>query len=320
MAGRPTESGGPEALRNLLRERILAGVHVGRLNAGDRLASYREVADEVGVDLRAVARAYAMLEQEGLVEVRGRSGVFVAPLQRVGGDVLAETAEWFVDVLRDAWTRRIPAPTLSAFSTNCTASCVVRCLFVEGTVDQVESIGAELRDDFGFDVVPVTADRSGQRGRGDVTPPLPPSAREADFIATTAFHAPDLRDRAAEMGVPLVVIRINPLFAREVQRSLADGELTVVCVDPFFADRVRLVAEGVNPERVHTVLASDPDAVARLDGSRPVLVSEAARRQLGNVPLPRSFPDQPMISPESARELFAMLVRKNLDAAARLPA
>ncbi len=48
-----------------------------------------------------------------------------------------------------------------------------------------------------------------------------------------------------------------------------------------------------HPERVRTVLASDRDEVARLDPSRPVLVTEAARRQLADLPLPRSFPDQP---------------------------
>jgi hypothetical protein len=64
---------------------------------------------------------------------------------------------------------------------------------------------------------------------------------------------------------------------------------------------------------VRTVLATDRDQVAKLDPSRPVLVTEAARSQLPDVPLPRSFPDQPMISPESADELLELLIRLNLE-------
>lgn len=319
MGSRSGAASTAESLEELIRGRIVAGIHVGRLSPGDRLPSYREVADEVGTDLRAVARAYAALEQKGLVEVRGRSGVFVAPQERVGGRVLAETAVWFVDVLREAWNRRIPAADLPAFARECTAARVVRCAFLESTVDQVESIGAELRDDFGFDVCSATADHFGTGADGTRMDAVQ-KARGADFIATTAFHAAELREVADQLGLPLVVIRINPQFTREVQRTLSQGGLTVVCVDPLFAERVRLVAGDVNSDGLKTVLASDRAQVASLDLSQPVLVSEAARRQLDDLRLPRSFPDQPMISPESARELHALLVRFNLEAAERAPA
>jgi hypothetical protein len=298
MESRPGAAGTAESLEELIRGRIVAGIHVGRLSAGDRLPSYREVADEVRTDLRAVARAYAAL----------------APQERVGGRVLAETAVWFVDVLREAWNRRIPAANLPAFARECTAARVVRCAFLESTVDQVESIGAELRDDFGFDVCSATADHFGTGADGRTLDAVQ-KARGADFIATTAFHAAELREVADQLGLPLVVIRINPQFTREVQRTLSQGGLTVVCVDPLFAERVRLVAGDVNSDRLKTVLASDRAGVASLDLSESVLVSEAARKQLDDLRLPRSFPDQPMISPESARELHALLVRFNLEAA-----
>ncbi|HYW07386.1 MAG TPA: GntR family transcriptional regulator, partial [Longimicrobium sp.] len=77
--GRVGREWNAERLVDVLRERVLGGIHTGRLDTGDRLPSYREVTEQTGVtDLRTVARAYAVLEREGLVEVRGRSGVFVA--------------------------------------------------------------------------------------------------------------------------------------------------------------------------------------------------------------------------------------------------
>lgn len=303
-------------LAEMLRGRLLAAIHTGRLTAGDRLPSYREVSDETGMDLRAVARAYGLLEAEKLVEVRGRSGVFLAAQKRIGGRFLAETARWLVAVGREAWLRRLRVPELPDFVRECTASRVVRCAFVESTVDQVASIGTELREDFGFEVAPVHADRVAlivdDKG-ADPRLRLPAEIREADFIATTAFHAREMVEAAAALNVPLVVIRLNALFVREVQRTLAEQELAVVCADPLFAERLKLFVGDQHPERVRTVLASNRDDVARLDPSRPVLVSEAAREQLSDLPLPRSFPDQPMISPESADELLELLIRLNLE-------
>lgn len=302
-------------LAELLRGRLLAAIHTGRLSAGARLPSYREVSDETGMDLRAVARAYALLEAEKLVEVRGRSGVFLAEQKRIGGRLLAETARWLVVVGREAWLRRLRVPDLPDFVRECTASRVVRCAFVESTVDQVASIGTELREDFGFEVAPVHADRFAPIAAegADPRPRFPAELREADFIATTAFHAREMQEASAALDVPLVVIRLNAMFVREVQRTLAEQELVVVCADPLFAERLKLFVGDQHPERVRTVLASDRDEVARLDPSRPVLVSEAARKQLSDLPLPRSFPDQPMISPESADELLELLIRLNLE-------
>lgn len=302
-------------LAELLRGRMLAAIHTGRLAAGDRLPSYREVSDEVGMDLRAVARAYGLLEAEGLVEVRGRSGVFLAEQKRIGGRLLAETARWLVAVGREAWLRRLRVPELPDFVRECTASRVVRCAFVESTVDQVASIGTELREDFGFEVSPVHADRFAPlvAEGAEPRPRLPDELREADFIATTAFHAREMQAASSALDVPLVVIRLNAMFVREVQRTLAEQEMAVVCVDPLFAERLKLFVQNQHPERVRTVLASNRDEVAKLDPSQPVLVSEAARKQLADLPLPRSFPDQPMISPESADELLELLIRLNLE-------
>ena len=77
-----------------LRDRILSGLHLGHLQPGDRLPSIRQVAAESGEDARAISRAYRQLEAEGLVEIRTRSGIYVAPQAHLGGDVLEESAQW----------------------------------------------------------------------------------------------------------------------------------------------------------------------------------------------------------------------------------
>jgi DNA-binding transcriptional regulator YhcF (GntR family) len=46
------------------------------------------------MNARTVARAYRELEAEGLVEIRGRSGVYVAPQERRDGEMLPEMMRW----------------------------------------------------------------------------------------------------------------------------------------------------------------------------------------------------------------------------------
>jgi DNA-binding transcriptional regulator YhcF (GntR family) len=68
----------PVALFDQLRIAVIAAVRDGRLAAGTRLPTVRELAAELGVAVNTVARAYRELESAGIVETRRRWGTFVA--------------------------------------------------------------------------------------------------------------------------------------------------------------------------------------------------------------------------------------------------
>ena len=56
----------------------------GSLPPGMTLPSVRRLAGDLGVNLNTIARAYRMLEEEGFLIIRGRSGAKVAaPAERV---------------------------------------------------------------------------------------------------------------------------------------------------------------------------------------------------------------------------------------------
>lgn len=299
----------------LLRGRILSGIHNGHLDAGDRAPTYREAAAETGLDLRAVARVYATLEREGLVEVRGRQGVFIAPQERIGGRVLQETARWMVGVLREAWTRQIHLPDYPEFVRQCVANTEVSCACIESTEDQLHTLCNELRRDFGFRTEPVHADRLAPvLTGGSAFERIPAELRSASFLVATAFHAAAARSLARSLEKPLIVVRLNPELVRDLERRLAAGELTVICVDPRFLERIRLVVGGEYAERIRGVLASDRQAIDRLDPGTPVLISQAARARLGEIDLPSPFPSSPVLARDSAEELTELLVRFNLEA------
>jgi len=58
----------------------------GALLPGKTLPSVRRLAGDLGVNLNTIARAYRLLEDEGFLIIRGRSGAKVAPpAEGVGG-------------------------------------------------------------------------------------------------------------------------------------------------------------------------------------------------------------------------------------------
>lgn len=61
-----------------LRDQIAGAIGRGDLKAGARLPTMREVAVSLAVDLNTVQRAYAALEEDGLVTMVQGRGSFVA--------------------------------------------------------------------------------------------------------------------------------------------------------------------------------------------------------------------------------------------------
>lgn len=304
-----------EALERV-RGRIISGIHAGHLDPGDRLPSYRQLADETGVDLRAVGRIYIALQQEGLVEVRGRTGAYVAAQERIGGRVLAETARWAMIVLRESWSRRIPVPELPEFLHRCISTVTLRCMCIDSTEDQLASLCTELHRDFGLDTAPLHFDRVAAISADPATHEIPDELRKADLLATSTFHAAVMRRIATRLDVPLIVIRLDADFTRAIERHIEHSELAVICVDPRFAERVRVVFGGEHPQRIRPVLISDREAIARLEPARPILVSRLARQKLSGVTLPPELlpVNAPIIAPDSAAELIEVILRLNLEA------
>src|SRR5689334_10627909 len=60
-----------------IRAYVVDRVDRGDLQPGDRLPTVRAFADELGVAVNTVARAYRELEQAGVIQTRGRAGSFI---------------------------------------------------------------------------------------------------------------------------------------------------------------------------------------------------------------------------------------------------
>jgi GntR family transcriptional regulator len=69
----------PEPLFAQLISQIKAAVQGGKLRAGDALPSIRQLAGDLDLNNKTVAKAYRLLERDAVIQTRGYRGTFVHP-------------------------------------------------------------------------------------------------------------------------------------------------------------------------------------------------------------------------------------------------
>ena len=67
-----------EALYVQLCNQIIRGIATETLHEGDSLPSVRQLADEIGINMHTVNKAYSVLKQEGFLRLDRRRGAVVA--------------------------------------------------------------------------------------------------------------------------------------------------------------------------------------------------------------------------------------------------
>jgi DNA-binding transcriptional regulator YhcF (GntR family) len=294
-------------ITDLLRRRIVADLHLGRLKPGARLPSLRMIAQELNISIRAAARAYASLERDGLVTVRGRSGIYlVAPF---AVDIeLTEPLAWYADMLKDAWSRRLALTDVTTLLHELVQNPLhVAC--VESTEDHMVAFCAELEEDFSLITTSIKLTPAGAVANG-VAMALLDALAGVDFIVTTAFHAADIYEAAETLQKPVVVVSVNETLLDSFENQLEAGAVTVIADDPAFVERFRtyLVERFRNRGDLKVYGVDDISADGNLTNGSTLLYTRAARKRLNEeeyhlVPPPVAF-----LSDRAARKVLQCML------------
>ncbi len=67
-----------EAFYIQLRNQIIIGIATDRIREGDSLPSVRQLADNIGINMHTVNKAYSVLKQEGFIKLDRRRGAVIA--------------------------------------------------------------------------------------------------------------------------------------------------------------------------------------------------------------------------------------------------
>jgi DNA-binding transcriptional regulator YhcF (GntR family) len=292
-----------------LRRQILSGLHLGRLTPSTRLPSTRAVAAELGVGPRVVARAYRDLVVDGLVDLRPRSGFYVARDNRRHS--LAAFARWTIDVLLEAAERGVPPV---AFADHLRASLESRRLSaacLECNDDQRYGLAEELRLDYGFTTIQVPLEET-------VAGSIPAALHDVDLLVTTAFHAAEVRRLGRDLGKPAVAITIRPELRQWMTEALQESDVYFIAADDRFEAKAATMFGDMNGRHRVRVLITDRHDLSDIPEAAPRYVTRRARELLAargigsrEIRFPRLF------SRESRRELLTFIIEANTTRAAR---
>ncbi|HIQ96648.1 MAG TPA: GntR family transcriptional regulator [Candidatus Limivivens merdigallinarum] len=67
-----------EALYIQLRNQIILGIATSTIQEGDVLPSVRQLADDIGINMHTVNKAYSVLRQEGFLTIDRRKGAIIS--------------------------------------------------------------------------------------------------------------------------------------------------------------------------------------------------------------------------------------------------
>lgn len=291
-----------------LRHRVVGLLHAGRLQPGDRLPSIRQMAREMDADHRAVAAAYRRLEQDGVVEIRPGSGVYVAAADAVREDRESE-AGWLAGVFTEAWERQVRRADLGSLMHHC-ATSRLRCACIESVEDHLVAMVAELEEDFDILIDPINIARLDPDEVDDI-------AGRADFLVSLHFHATEMRALASRFDLPCVVITFNTELTSSITCMLNAGPVKAVVLDPAMASRAKdYFAVTPFASRIEMVLAEELSSLE--DAAQPgvaLLATRAARRTLGAEDYHLLPPPARIVDTTSARELYELIIRLSLQSA-----
>lgn len=248
-----------------LRDRIVTGLYFGNWQPGERLPSIRDIADAEAVDRKTAAAAYHRLAEEGLVEVKARSGVFLRHDRRAASDPQSGPLE----KLKRRWLRNTYDGARALGLDTGTVLRLFRAVAeVEATpiavLEEDEATGRTVADELracaGIDARAVRF--------GDVESRAERLAG-APFLVTTPYCAGRAAALLPRTPVVMATLSLEPLHT--LMRGTRGGRILVVVPSEWIRERVESVLRQQAPdiERLSVVVADAADLRA--------LRSQAAR-------------------------------------------
>ncbi|MBA3658697.1 MAG: winged helix-turn-helix transcriptional regulator [Gemmatimonadales bacterium] len=295
-------------MTELLRQRLFRDVHLGVLRAGDRLPSIRELARDLDADPRAVLTAYHELERQGLVNVRPRSGFYLAGGGRTPGQGSRREADWVVELLVQSLASGVSAPVLRQRLPACLGAVRLRAACVECNADQIASLAGELQGDYGIEAAGIEV---GDLGLSAVDQAL----ADADVLVTTPFHIPEVQAAAQRLGRPWLSVSLRRTLFAELTATPNRGRGFFVVADPRFAAKLPRLFASTRSVECPVAMVVGWDDLDAIPETAPTYLTRLARERLGDCPLTRRVrPVRRVFSTGSSRRILSFLVAANLSA------
>jgi DNA-binding transcriptional regulator YhcF (GntR family) len=289
------------AVARVLRSRLQWRLHTGTIRIGDRIPGARELAEEFSVDVRTALRACRVLECEGLIETRLRSGMYVA-MQQSPPPSLSATQTTVVDLLCEASARGISPGDLGQLLTShfYQRRCCIAC--IEETADHAVAISDVIARDYAVDTVSASVADVMSSGADRVL---------SNVVAavTTSFLATTVKRVAESRRLPVFVATMRPALGIDLMRSLSSRPIYLIGVDRGWADRAEAGLEGADVSGNLRLVVVGEDDLDQIPADAEVFLTPAAAPLVTNHSVARRARRLEYgLSPSEERGLIATLV------------
>ncbi len=263
----------------------------------------------LGVNPRLVTRAYEELATEGLLELRPRSGAYIATgRQLTRGLPAGITDSWIVRVLAETVRREASASKVAEWIRLATDTVRLRAFVIAPTTDQVEGLKRELRLFYGLEAFGATIDDLGVDF-------MPVELVQADLIISIDSTRKKAAEVARAVGAAEICVTVRSDIVGPVWESFMRAPTYVVVSDARFGGVLAGYLSGKQGASGVHVLVAGHDDTGVIPSDAVVYVTEGARIVLGEQPLNGMIlPQVQVISSKSSSVILQFIVAANMGA------
>ncbi|MDX6694849.1 MAG: hypothetical protein QOF02_2452 [Blastocatellia bacterium] len=238
---------------------LLSALHMGKLRAGDRLPSVRQIAQRNSINHKTAFAIYQRLQAEGFISLRKGSGAYVWDVdqsdleQAYSLSLLRLIKSNFAEAARLKIGPREYVKLTQSYVRKAQLKST-RLAVVECNEEQVGLFANEILNRLGITVYPVllsqleTPDRRAAR-----------TLSKAQFFATTHFHFKQVKALTEKYQKKLLQLRLNPRFVPAIVEAARAGPVLMVVsnVNYFPAFKESLINIGTPRALVERITAVD---------------------------------------------------------------
>ena len=212
-----------------LKGQLLSAIYCGKINAGDRLPSLRDLAQDLSVNYKTVRKVYARLAEEGLVEIVAGSGAFLR--KKNGGESFSKMRRGAIykllgDVCRKAHELGLSderlIDLLQAYSTGRRLNPLR--LAVVDDEEEAYIFSNELEARLGSQAFAVSLPEAD-------TPAGRALLSESDVLLTTSWHMEEVGRLAEVLGKKVLEIKPSHDIYTEILSAAQDHNIGIVIRD-----------------------------------------------------------------------------------------
>jgi DNA-binding transcriptional regulator YhcF (GntR family) len=306
----------PTSLFEQAREQLLTALHLGKVRAGQRLPSVRQVAQRNLINLKTAFAIYRRLREEGYIELRTGSGAYVSDIDRSDFDqaYCMSILQLIKGNLAAASHLRLDADRYRTLVERFVSRAQIaraQLAIVECNEEQINLFAHEISTRLNVRVVPVMLDQLENPDRRTAR-----ILAGSDYFVTTDYHFKQVRDIAARYQKKPLQVRLNAAFLTNLIDAARRGRVLMIVSNANFfpAFRQNLLGLGISAATLDRITALDegqtPQIRAGLASARYFYISPICDQRLRRHVPPRvkELAFDTMLSSESLEAIEALLL------------